>query len=251
MDWPWAGLRILVAQWSGWTPAPQCCYIPMPHPSQSLPVTLGAHLHCWGRGDLFLGSSPLEREITKVFTQWQTQKLVDKTLPLSSYPGCEESLWTPGSTSAGLLWESPISSGNLYHKRIIWLEQVWVRLQEPQVSPLVTCVAETLFLGAACEVSFDDLTAGVISTTHSTSILLLVWSNLPITTYMLHEETGNQDKWGEARGEETRSGMRRGKERWRKQEEMVERRRRKLDKKKTRERSDERKEGKYERRHKS
>lgn len=143
MDWPWAGLRILVAQWSGWTPAPQCCYIPMPHPSQSPSVTLGAHLHCWGRGDLFPGSSPLEREITekgnKVFTKRWTQKLVDKTLPPSSYPGCEESLWTPGSTSVGLLWGSPGSSGNLYHKMIISLEQVWVRLQEPQVSPLITC----------------------------------------------------------------------------------------------------------------
>lgn len=32
----------------------------------------------------------------------------------------------------------------------------------------------TLFLGAAGEVSFDDLTAGVISSTDTTSILLLV-----------------------------------------------------------------------------
>lgn len=35
-------------------------------------------------------------------------------------------------------------------------------------------VVQTLFLGAAGEVSFDDLTAGVISSTDSTSVLLLV-----------------------------------------------------------------------------
>ncbi|TNN42009.1 hypothetical protein EYF80_047811 [Liparis tanakae] len=49
---------------------------------------------------------------------------------------------------------------------------------------------QTWFLGAAGEVPFDDLTAGVISSTDSTSILLLVRGDLPITTYMLHEDNG-------------------------------------------------------------
>lgn len=49
--------------------------------------------------------------------------------------------------------------------------------------------SKTLFLGATSKVSFDDLAAGVISSTNTTSIFLFVWSNLTITTYMLCEET--------------------------------------------------------------
>lgn len=42
-------------------------------------------------------------------------------------------------------------------------------------SSRTTCfLSETLFVGAAGEVSFDDLTAGVVSSTDPTSILLLV-----------------------------------------------------------------------------
>lgn len=48
------------------------------------------------------------------------------------------------------------------------------KLKQPEVSPLMKCFSETLFLGAAGEVSFDDFTARVISSTDTTSILLHV-----------------------------------------------------------------------------
>lgn len=42
----------------------------------------------------------------------------------------------------------------------------------------------TLLLGAAGEVSFDDLTAGVVAATNATSILLQVGGDLSITAHM-------------------------------------------------------------------
>lgn len=69
MDWPWAQLCISGALLSGWTLAPQCSCTPIQRPSLSPLGTLGSHLHCWGRGDLFPGSLQLEREITRVLTK--------------------------------------------------------------------------------------------------------------------------------------------------------------------------------------
>lgn len=64
------------------------------------------------------------------------------------------------------LKKAPIFEWNMF--------QSDTKLQEPEESPLTRCFSETLFLGAAGEVSFDDFTAGVISSTDTTSILLHV-----------------------------------------------------------------------------
>lgn len=50
--------------------------------------------------------------------------------PPFSYPGCEESLWIPGSTGVGLLWGSPGSSGNLGH----WKSNHWLFIDHYSVS---------------------------------------------------------------------------------------------------------------------
>lgn len=52
---------------------------------------------------------------------------------------------------------------------------------------LESLLPQTFFLGAAGEVPFDDLTAGVVSTTDATSVLLLVRRDLAVTTHMLRE----------------------------------------------------------------
>lgn len=99
-----------------------------------------------------------------------------------SYPGFEGSPWIPGSASVVRPLEFPESSGNLKIKLIIF--------QDPWIQCCSTGLlwTDTLFLGTAGKISFDNFAAGVVSTTDATSILLLVRSDLSVTPYVLHWE---------------------------------------------------------------
>lgn len=99
----------------------------------------------------------------------------------SSYPGCEESPGTPGPASVAHPLEFPLSSGNLDMKLVIFLEPAWI-----QCYMMYLLWSNTLLLGTAGKVSFDDFTTGIVPATDATSILLLVWSDLSVTSYMLH-----------------------------------------------------------------